>query len=121
MKFNNRLNTNYIYPDRRPLELDQVVVGVNDVMVHSNFFVFYDHDQKESKHCLSPETHGAGPLIEDGRWVLIGRVGEAVAASAAAASAAAAAAAEAQAQAEAEAEAAYSAEMEMREPRGFTF
>ena len=66
MKFNNRLNTNYIYPDRRPLELDQVVVGVNDVMVHSNFFVFYDHDQKESKHCLSPETHGAGPVIGGG-------------------------------------------------------
>ena len=47
-------------------------------MVDSNFRVFYEHDQNESKHYLSLMTHGAGPLAEDGRWVLIGKVGAAV-------------------------------------------
>ena len=48
---------------------------MNDAMVDSNFRVFYEHDQNESKHYLSLETHGAGQLTEDGRWVLIGKVG----------------------------------------------
>jgi hypothetical protein len=48
-------------------------------MVDSNFRVFYDLDQNESKHYLSLSTYGAGPLTEDGRWVLINKVGEAAA------------------------------------------
>ena len=51
---------------------------MNDVMVDSNFRVFYEHDQNESKHYLSLMTHGAGPLAEDGRWVLIGKKGTSV-------------------------------------------
>ena len=48
-------------------------------MVDSNYRVFYEHDQNEAKHYLSLSTHGAGPLAEDGRWVLLSRVGEAAA------------------------------------------
>ena len=46
-------------------------------MVDSNFRAFYEHDQNEAKHHLSLSTHGAGPLTEDGRWVLLSKVGEA--------------------------------------------
>eukprot|EP00966_Prymnesium_polylepis_P084437 1954496-Prymnesium_polylepis.1 len=81
-------------------------------MVDSNFFVYYEHDQNEAKHFLSIGTHGAGPLTEDGRWVLIGKVGEAATASAAA---------EAEAPADAEAEAALAAEMEVAEGFGEGF
>ena len=42
-----------------------------------NFYVYYEHDQNESTHHLSLSTYGAGPLTEDGRWVLLSPVGEA--------------------------------------------